>query len=203
LYDEDHQSSTAKKAGLCCSGCLEITFFIFLIIIVLTRANAANKASNPQIDLKSFPSQCADWSEAEGCSRIVQYSSNCIRPEDIPKTYDTVFANTNITDFIESCFLESMRATKIIYKSQDSTYLHGVTSSVIFGFLDDVFIQSSPLTANSVFVSAQSQLRIGQGDFNKNYEHLDAFYKCLNEKAAKSKDVSVTKPCQESQKKAN
>jgi hypothetical protein len=44
-----------------------------------------------------------------------------------------------------------------------------------------MYISATTHAPGQTLVSAQSQLRIGQSDVNKNYKNLFDFYQCLNE----------------------
>jgi len=156
------------KAGIYCCTCLEIFLVIFVTILVLERFVSLTIRD---VNFKTFPSECSSWATL-GCTRIVLNKNGCTRPEDIPKTYSTVFEYKSEADLNQNLMacVDDVNGGALYDKSGSglNQLLHITAQRPIFGFLDDMYVGTKKYNnnLNIVEVSTQSQLRIGKEDMN-------------------------------------
>ena len=175
----------------------QVLWFIYVIFIVLLmcisvlRTMSLIKRSPWRKDLDGqFPEACGKWA-INGCTRVVLPAQECTRPEDI------TFQNTIIIDTtldlqlnkeIADC-VGAIGGAKL--KSPDnlstmntnSQLIHISVTSTFFGFLDDMYMWTEPITVNGKeqrYIQMQSQLRMGSYDFDQNYYHVKYMIDCIN-----------------------
>ncbi len=95
-----------------------------------------------------FPTACGDWAEADGCTRITLEESGCTRPLEIPTENSIVFETADDVEFnnsIASC-INGLVGAKVISpagfssSSAHEALVHVAINSVIFGFIDDLYL---------------------------------------------------------------
>ena len=160
------------------------------VIIFLARVFTFTSHPSDLVNLEQFPGECSDWA-VEGCTRIVLKelgsANGCLRPIDIPTTFNVIFKyKEGMSKQIEDC-ANGVKGSKQYFSSPVSEtsdsfqyFSHYTVLTAIFGFIDDMYISATTQAPGQVLVSAQSQLRIGQSDIEKNYNNLYSFYECLN-----------------------
>ena len=99
-----------------------------------------------------FPQACGDWAEANGCTRITLEESGCTRPLEIPTENSIVFETADDEEFnnsIASC-INDLTGAKVISpagfssSSAHEALVHVAINSVIFGFIDDLYLITQP-----------------------------------------------------------
>ena len=96
---------------------------VFLTIVVMARILTISKGTNPEVDQSFFPSSCASWSEAEGCTRITLQNATCTRPEDIPSDFSIVFEGAvgpSTKSVLENCVTSSLARSAVTYETDSN-----------------------------------------------------------------------------------
>lgn len=81
-----------------------------------------------------------------------------------------------MNEAIKKCHTSIVSHNKIVQES--SGFYHTIVQSVFWGFIDDLYIKTQRF-GDIYQIETLSQLRLGMGDMNKNYEHIYQFYECL------------------------
>ena len=150
-----------------------------------------DKTNDAEVDFTNWPQNCASWAENEGCTRIDLNSNQCVRAEDIPTTYHTVFVGavgyTAVTA-IQNCY-DTLPRWGLVYGSititegqvVGSLFFHVATQSFLWGFVDDIYISAEVYGINETQIRVQSQQRIGTNDSGKNYDHVTDLLSCFQD----------------------
>ena len=120
-----------------------------------------------------------------GCTRIVLQKDGCVRPGDIPTTQKMIFYSQSVNNLDTSLLASTASActSHIVYQNTETGFTHAITQSLLWGFIDDIYIQGSVyFNKNMMTVEMQGQLRVGRGDMNKNLQHVNELYTCYAEK---------------------
>ena len=76
------------------TGYSECLLIFFTVIIFLARVFLFTSHPSDLVNLEQFPGECSDWAVL-GCTRIVLKelgsTNGCLRPNDIPTTFDVIF----------------------------------------------------------------------------------------------------------------
>ena len=80
-------------------------------------------------------------------------------------------------------------------EKKNGAYMHITLNSFIFGFIDDMYLSYRYVDGDVIYLTAQSQLRMGSDDFNKNYDHVKTFLDCLDEKYPPNQENNFPLPC--------
>ena len=160
-----------------------IATFIFWLVCFFVRYLSIQ--NDPK--LKHFPER---WEPNDSCSRVAFKDSQ----RDYNVDYRNVIAFSNneyaellFSEIIESC-VESEVNSEIVDRSMDpnSKLFHATFSSMIFGFVDDMYIEILPCTIyryryyNSIQI--QSNSRLGSFDLGVNPKRVARMYKCIFDK---------------------
>ena len=167
---------------------------VFVRFVSLFRRISWRKGLNGE-----FPAACGSWAASNGCTRVVLEESGCTRAQNIPNDYTIVFSTQGVDRLlntqISQCVQELKGAKLMSPRDLDDlntsgNLIHITFNSAIFGFIDDMYMQTEPLAGAALAqgeessdreVKMQSQLRIGSYDFDQNYDHVQQMVKCLDD----------------------
>lgn len=136
----------------------------------------------------TFPASCADWSIAAGCTYITM--TECTRGSDIIGSEYTTFSTNDqaainkkiavCANSISGAKLQSPKDLSSLLVAQN--LVHVTFSSALFGFIDDMYLQTYFDSEHAVtVVNIMSQLRVGKSDFGVNTNHVQKMLTCLGE----------------------
>ena len=136
-----------------------------------------------------------------GCTRVQSRDpgddAGCVRPKSIAEENRLIFMpDLQVADKVERCVddiagakLMSTTVSKKEAGSDTSEVTFFITvNSFLFGFIDDMYLNVVTYTDEAkdpdsdwyrMELRAQSQLRLGSGDFEANYRHVKDMLDCL------------------------
>ena len=98
-----------------------------------------------------FPSGCAYWTEADGCTRVTIEKAGCVRPGQIVSEKSVVFSysdpQSTFNNAITAC-INQVTGAKIMYPAdldESNTFevnAHAFINSSFFGCIADLYITS-------------------------------------------------------------
>lgn len=99
--------------------------------------------------------------------------------------------------YIETCATSQLGSKLVVPKDLSSLtdwqdMIHVTFTSSIFGFIDDMYMQSYfNATAEKSVLNIMSELRIGQSDFGRNENNVNKILKCMAQYVQESEFI----PC--------
>ena len=162
-----------------------------VFIVTVTRFTALVAHSEARKNIILFPSGCSDWTSDAGCCYITM-ENNCVNKDEIESnSYSIAFDSDKVSaqllnEQIETCGRDMAQAKlqspkKLSDETGYQDLIHVTFTSAIFGFIDDMYLETYNDSKHSVnVVNVMSQLRIGKSDFGVNTSHVLKMLKCLD-----------------------
>ena len=168
------------------------------VLIVVTSLLLLIGISNLMIDrnFDTFPSQCLP---EPGCSRV---SSEFNHRDFLVDPSDVITISGVEEETIHSELLYCIKKDQGGRILSDTTsadvgnpFIHTVFISRFFGFIDDMYLQIIKCNSKKFGIEVQSQLRIGESDFDVNPQRVADMYGCIGSRFRKQNIASTSKVC--------